>query len=292
VPESHEVRFYLVHKGDSVEIAAGEIVIGRDVPCHLRFNDPSVSRRHARIVRRRDEAFVEDLGSTNGTLVNGQPASGAVKVGNGDIIGIGMRELSVSVVDDEVSEPPTITLRELSAVVGARTTRLVTAPVRVPEVAGAPAGAATQRCPRCGATVSREDDTCAACHYEWGTFRMRSPTVETANVLARRGPARLAIELHVLYVSPELEVEATTRDLSLTGVLVCSQVLDPVGTKCELTILADAMPSLQVGGVVRRVVVHERPGGGPVGMGVEFARVGTAERSWLETVIGRVSPTA
>lgn len=285
------MRFYLVHRGDSVELPAGEIVLGRDVPCHLRFNDPSVSRRHARIVRRRDEAFVEDLGSTNGTLVNGQVARGAVPVGNGDIIAVGTRELSVSVVDDEESDTPTVTLRELSAAVGATVNRLLTAPIRVVE-APAATNTATQRCPRCGAAVSREDDACAACHYEWASFRMRSPTVQTANVLARRGPARLAIELHVLYVSSELEVETTTRDLSLNGVLVCSQVLDPVGTKCQLTILADAMSSLQVNGVVRRVVVHERPGGGPVGMGVEFARVGTAERSWLETVIGRVAPSA
>src|SRR5580704_13724232 len=195
VRQSRYVRFYLVHKGDSVELPAGEIVIGRGVPCHLRFNDPSVSRRHARIVRRRDEAFIEDLGSTNGTLVNGQLASGAMPVGNGDIIAVGTRELSVSVVDDEESDTPTVALRDLSAVVGVTATRLVTAPIRAVDVPAANVGGATQRCPRCGAAVSREDDACAACHYEWDSFRMRSPTVQTANVLARRGPARLAIEL-------------------------------------------------------------------------------------------------
>jgi hypothetical protein len=333
------VRMYLVHNGDSVELPPGEIVIGRDAPCHLRFNDPSVSRRHLRIVRRRDESFVEDLGSTNGTLLNGRVASGPTPIRDGDIIAVGTRELRIRVGDDEFNASPTVSLSQLSSLASRDASRFATAPIRalsssptapapnraptvstngpaptrppiVSTTAPAPnrplnvtptvpiraitVPAATpqpshQRCPRCGMPVSSEEDSCGSCHYEWGTFRTSSPTLSTANVLARRGAARLAVELHVLYVSTELEVETTTRDLSLSGVLVCSQVLDPVGTKCDLTILADAMPPLQVGGVVRRVVAHERPGGAPVGMGVEFARVGTPERAWLETVISRVS---
>lgn len=50
-------------------------VIGRDAACHLVLGHSSVSKRHAE-VRRRDEAFVIcDLGSKNGTLVNGMAAT-------------------------------------------------------------------------------------------------------------------------------------------------------------------------------------------------------------------------
>jgi hypothetical protein len=41
--------------------------------------------------------------------------------------------------------------------------------------------------------------------------------------------------------------------------------------------------------VVRRVVAHERPGGAPVGMGVEFVGIGARERTWLEAVVARIA---
>jgi hypothetical protein len=282
------VRIYLVYRGDSVELRPGEIVIGRDAGCHLRFNDPAVSRRHVRIVRRRDEVFVEDLQSTNGTLVNGQVAAAPVVLRNGDVVAIGTRELTVLVVEAAGKEPPTVELGDLSALIGSGAEPLLTAQFRVPDAPPPSVGSSNQRCPRCGAAVSQDDDACASCHYAWGSFRVHSPTLPTANVLARRDPARLPVELHVVYISSELEVEATTRDLSTSGVLVCSQVLDPVGTTCKLTILADGMSPLQVEGVVRRVVAHERPGGAPVGMGVEFVGIGTRERAWLEAVVARL----
>jgi hypothetical protein len=190
-------------------------------------------------------------------------------------------------------EPPTVELADLSSLIGRDAGPVVTAQFRsvtAPGDAPPPSvGTTNQRCPRCGANVSHDDDACAKCHYSWGSFRAHTPTMPTANVLARRDPARLPVELHVVYVSSELEVEATTRDLSTSGVLVCSQVLDPVGTTCKLTILADGMSPLQVEGVVRRVVAHERPGNEPVGMGVEFVGIGVAERKWLDSVIARLA---
>lgn len=46
--------------------------IGRLPECEVVLSDPAVSRRHARIVRRDDAFVLTDLGSTNGTLVNGE----------------------------------------------------------------------------------------------------------------------------------------------------------------------------------------------------------------------------
>jgi len=47
------------------------ILIGRREDCQIIFNDTSVSRRHARLELHRGRYTIQDLGSTNGTLVNG-----------------------------------------------------------------------------------------------------------------------------------------------------------------------------------------------------------------------------
>lgn len=66
-----------------------EMTIGRDPNCDLALDYPMVSHRHARLVRVGSQITVEDLGSTNGTFVNGQRISGVVTVKPGDVIGLG-----------------------------------------------------------------------------------------------------------------------------------------------------------------------------------------------------------
>jgi len=46
--------------------------IGRDEACELHIDDPKISRRHAQIVAERGTWYVEDLGSSNGTSLNGE----------------------------------------------------------------------------------------------------------------------------------------------------------------------------------------------------------------------------
>lgn len=55
----------------AVELGEGEVIIGRSSACRLRLPSKNVSRKHARIFFRNDEYYIEDLGSTNGTYVNG-----------------------------------------------------------------------------------------------------------------------------------------------------------------------------------------------------------------------------
>ncbi len=54
-----------------IELGEEEVIIGRGSSCKLRLPSKSVSRKHARIFFRNDEYYIEDLGSTNGTYVNG-----------------------------------------------------------------------------------------------------------------------------------------------------------------------------------------------------------------------------
>src|SRR5918997_1222109 len=71
-------------------------VIGRDpAGAQLVIDDPEASRRHASLTPSGSGATVEDLGSTNGTFVNGQRISGAQEAGAGDEIRIGTTVLEV-----------------------------------------------------------------------------------------------------------------------------------------------------------------------------------------------------
>ena len=71
-----------------------EAIIGRDPACDVWLDAASVSGRHARLTIRGASATIEDLRSTNGTLVNGAPARGAVELRHGDLIQLG--EVSAS----------------------------------------------------------------------------------------------------------------------------------------------------------------------------------------------------
>jgi len=64
-------------------------VLGRGKKCDRILDDPRVSRRHARLTRSAEEITVEDLGSANGTFVNGERIDAPQRLRPGDIIGIG-----------------------------------------------------------------------------------------------------------------------------------------------------------------------------------------------------------
>ena len=57
--------------GNRYALSADTVVMGRAGDAGLHINDQGASRRHAEIIRRGDRMFVRDLGSTNGTYVNG-----------------------------------------------------------------------------------------------------------------------------------------------------------------------------------------------------------------------------
>src|SRR5699024_9436308 len=63
--------------------------IGRNTENSIAINDGFVSGSHAEISFNQGAWWIMDLGSTNGTQVNGQPLQGKVQLHNGDIVSIG-----------------------------------------------------------------------------------------------------------------------------------------------------------------------------------------------------------
>ncbi len=84
-----------VEGGEASFPVTGEVVIGRSRECQIRFEDPSVSRRHARVFLDYGEAVIEDLGSPNGTLVNRQRVASPLRLKTGDSIQIGTEKIRV-----------------------------------------------------------------------------------------------------------------------------------------------------------------------------------------------------
>ena len=78
-----------------VEIAATRLVAGRGSAADLPLEVEGVSRAHAAFELDGDELWIEDLGSTNGTLVNGGKIGARVSLRDGDLVGIGRARLTV-----------------------------------------------------------------------------------------------------------------------------------------------------------------------------------------------------
>jgi predicted component of type VI protein secretion system len=68
-----------------------ELFIGRDLSNDVVINDPEISRRHSRLFTQGNTFVLEDLGSTNGTFVNGQRLVGPNMLRPGDVITFGER---------------------------------------------------------------------------------------------------------------------------------------------------------------------------------------------------------
>jgi two-component system, cell cycle response regulator len=75
--------------GRRYEFDGREFVVGRDPDNDICVDLTTVSRRHARLFGQNGEAWVEDLGSTNGTLVNDEQIDGPRQLHNGDLLRFG-----------------------------------------------------------------------------------------------------------------------------------------------------------------------------------------------------------
>ena len=86
-----------------VDLSDEDVDVGRSSDCKLQLLLNNVSRRHARIILRNDEYLLEDLGSTNGTFVNGVRVVRCV-LRNNDLIEIG--EAKITFVEERTRQAP------------------------------------------------------------------------------------------------------------------------------------------------------------------------------------------
>ncbi|MEW6404879.1 MAG: FHA domain-containing protein [Chloroflexota bacterium] len=75
--------------GTTFPLEGDQLTIGRDSSNGVAINDAEVSRRHSRLTFQGGKYVLEDLGSTNGTFVNGQRLAGPVVLKPGDVISLG-----------------------------------------------------------------------------------------------------------------------------------------------------------------------------------------------------------
>jgi pSer/pThr/pTyr-binding forkhead associated (FHA) protein len=83
----------LTLKNDGAELTyrftTAEVIIGRDPTCNLRLDEKTLSARHARLSYHHGQWWVEDLHSTNGTLLNAERVSEPVVAAAGDLLRCG-----------------------------------------------------------------------------------------------------------------------------------------------------------------------------------------------------------
>jgi hypothetical protein len=79
--------------GADFRLDSAPLTIGRGGGNDVRIEDEFASSRHAQVEPRRDGAWVQDIGSTNGTYVNGLKLTRPRKLAAGDVVRVGETEL-------------------------------------------------------------------------------------------------------------------------------------------------------------------------------------------------------
>jgi len=84
--------------GRAIVLKRARLLIGRAEECDVRPLSEEVSRRHCQVLKETDHVAVEDLGSRNGTFVNGKRIEAKTVLHDGDRLRVGSLELTVACV--------------------------------------------------------------------------------------------------------------------------------------------------------------------------------------------------
>ncbi len=142
--------------GRTIPIGGDKFVIGRDPDCNLRPASQAVSKQHCAVLIRDGKVFIQDLSSTNGTVVNDIVVHDEIEVVNGDRLKIGPLDFKIDIAATKPrtdSTPLPDALRAVSpssadrlkAVVAPKipasksSPQLPTAPVKIPSAPPTPA---------------------------------------------------------------------------------------------------------------------------------------------------------
>ena len=89
----------------ALKIGAGVMTVGRQQDCQLRIASSQVSRKHCQLFEKKGLLLVKDLGSSNGTLVNGKRIADQRVLEHGDELTVGSVRFKVERTEDTVLEP-------------------------------------------------------------------------------------------------------------------------------------------------------------------------------------------
>ena len=78
---------------DKFLLGQGKVVIGRSPECDIKIDNPAISRKHSVIEFKGEDYILSDLGSSNGTFINGERLSDPTPLKPGDVIGLAKFEL-------------------------------------------------------------------------------------------------------------------------------------------------------------------------------------------------------
>jgi predicted component of type VI protein secretion system len=104
-------------EGKTIPITGPTFKVGRSDTCHLRPNSDLISREHAEISVGEDSATIRDLGSRNGTMLNGRTLTGTATLKSGDLVQVGPLTFAVAVQGATV--PPATSSQPAAPAVGA-----------------------------------------------------------------------------------------------------------------------------------------------------------------------------
>ncbi len=206
-------RFRLRLLLQEFDLPPGETVLGRSPECHVTIDDPLVSREHAKILVAGDKVVLRDLGSRNGSKLNGRPVAGDAELHDGDRMRIGAQELV------------------FSRVVAPKRPGRATGSLRHCRNCQSPYAGEAPSCPVCGftpgaeetlSTVTAQTPNEAFDRHSW-SLQMQVELVEKAISLVRLTEAERAIQRIALAVDERLStgsnIEATQIDPAFIAVL-------------------------------------------------------------------------
>jgi hypothetical protein len=126
-------------RGSRIEVPAGGLLFGRAAgPAGRLGDDPALSRWHARLDLVGEKLIVEDLASTNGTLLNGQRISGRQPVRPGDVVTVGASQLQLQALPAPSTAPAQLHTLATGLLPAVAATPPAPAPAAPPRPAPAP----------------------------------------------------------------------------------------------------------------------------------------------------------
>src|SRR5205823_2551684 len=91
---------------EALKLIEGVTTVGRHDDCQIRIKSSQVSRRHCELFEKKGMLLVKDLGSANGTFVNGKKVEGQRVLEAGDELTIGQIKLRVAKIGEGVPQKP------------------------------------------------------------------------------------------------------------------------------------------------------------------------------------------